>query len=169
MITIVMKTMIMMMICPSNYPCKALIIFDEKIILDKKGLWKKTKKISEGGTCKLVIISVLNWLIGLSTTNFWFRSNLGAFKSLFNCFGLLLFSLKDIDECMEYTFQCQDASQTCSNIHGSYKCVCGEDLYWIDNKCQGLLAKEFSCYLTHDMAWIWSDLSMVWTHLSRIV
>ena len=37
MITIVMKTMIMMMMFPSNYPCKALIIFaKKKIILDKK-------------------------------------------------------------------------------------------------------------------------------------
>ena len=38
MITIVMKTMIMMMMCPSNYPCKALIIFDKKKV-DKKGLF----------------------------------------------------------------------------------------------------------------------------------
>ena len=89
--------------------------------------------------------------------------------NLLNWFGLPLFSLKDIDECMEFTFQCQDASQTCSNLHGSYKCVCGEDLYWIDNKCQGLLANEFSCYLTQCMAWICSDLSMIWTHLQRIV
>ncbi|KAM7439520.1 hypothetical protein ABFA07_011180 [Porites harrisoni] len=48
------------------------------------------------------------------------------------------YTCNDIDECREFTFQCQDASQTCSNLHGSYKCVCGEDLYWIDNKCQGL-------------------------------
>ena len=89
--------------------------------------------------------------------------------ALLKCFGLPLFSLKDIDECMEFTFQCQDASQTCSNLHGSYKCVCGEDLYWIDNKCQGLLANVFSCYLTQGMAWICSDLSMIWTHLHRIV
>ena len=33
---IIMNIMIMMMMCPSNYPCKALIIFDEQIILDKK-------------------------------------------------------------------------------------------------------------------------------------
>ena len=39
MITIVMKTMIMMMMCPSDYLCQALIIFDEKIILDKKELF----------------------------------------------------------------------------------------------------------------------------------
>ena len=39
---------------------------------------------------------------------------------------------------MEFTFQCQDASQKCENLYGSYKCVCGEGLYWIDNKCQGL-------------------------------
>ncbi|XP_020608629.1 uncharacterized protein LOC110047223 [Orbicella faveolata] len=26
----------------------------------------------------------------------------------------------------------------CENKPGSYKCVCGEGLYWIDNKCQGL-------------------------------
>lgn len=25
----------------------------------------------------------------------------------------------------------------CQNTFGSYKCVCGEGLYWIDNKCQG--------------------------------
>lgn len=44
----------------------------------------------------------------------------------------------DIDECLEFTFQCQDESQKCKNTRGSYKCVCDEGLYWIDNKCQGL-------------------------------
>ena len=28
-------------------------------------------------------------------------------------------------------------SQKCRNTRGSYKCVCDEGLYWIDNKCQG--------------------------------
>ena len=38
MMKIMMKITLMMMMCPSNYPCKALIIFDEQIIIDKKGL-----------------------------------------------------------------------------------------------------------------------------------
>ena len=44
--------------------------------------------------------------------------------------------MADIDECLEGTFKCDD-SMECKNIHGFYKCVCGEGLYWIDNKCQG--------------------------------
>lgn len=44
--------------------------------------------------------------------------------------------MTDIDECLAWTFKCND-SMECKNIHGSYKCVCGEGLYWIDNKCQG--------------------------------
>ena len=44
--------------------------------------------------------------------------------------------MADIDECLEGTFKC-DVSMECKNIHGSYKCVCGEGLYWIDNRCQG--------------------------------
>ena len=47
-----------------------------------------------------------------------------------------LYFMADIDECLEGTFNCDD-SMECKNIHGSYKCVCGEGLYWIDNKCQG--------------------------------
>ncbi|RMX36464.1 hypothetical protein pdam_00010052, partial [Pocillopora damicornis] len=44
----------------------------------------------------------------------------------------------DIDECLEWTFKCQDSSQRCKNTQGSYKCVCEEGLYWIDNACKGL-------------------------------
>lgn len=43
----------------------------------------------------------------------------------------------DIDECLLFTFECQDESLQCENNRGTYKCVCGEGLYWIDNKCQG--------------------------------
>ncbi|CAH3044151.1 unnamed protein product [Pocillopora meandrina] len=43
----------------------------------------------------------------------------------------------DIDECLEWTFKCQDSSQRCKNTQGSYKCVCEEGLYWIDSACKG--------------------------------
>ena len=49
----------------------------------------------------------------------------------------LLAIFSDIDECLEFTFKCKDDSQKCINTRGSYKCVCEEGLYWIDNKCQG--------------------------------
>ena len=52
-----------------------------------------------------------------------------------------LYFMADIDECLEGTFKC-DVSMECKNIHGSYKCVCGEGLYWIDNKCQGKTKKK---------------------------
>lgn len=43
----------------------------------------------------------------------------------------------DVDECQEWTFNCTDDSQKCENTYGSYKCVCDEGLYWIDNMCKG--------------------------------
>ena len=49
---------------------------------------------------------------------------------------ILFISTPDIDECMEFTFNC-DPSQKCENTPGSYKCVCDEGLYWIDNMCKG--------------------------------
>ncbi|XP_068712588.1 uncharacterized protein [Montipora foliosa] len=48
------------------------------------------------------------------------------------------FTCNDIDECLLFTYECQDESMQCENKPGSYDCVCGEGLYWIDNKCQGL-------------------------------
>ncbi|KAL9953601.1 hypothetical protein ACROYT_G041044 [Oculina patagonica] len=48
------------------------------------------------------------------------------------------FTCNDVDECVAFTFNCTDDSQICQNTHGSYKCVCGEGLYWINNTCQGL-------------------------------
>ena len=43
----------------------------------------------------------------------------------------------DIDECLEWTFQCPDPSQRCENTQGSYKCKCEAGLYWINNTCKG--------------------------------
>jgi len=48
------------------------------------------------------------------------------------------FTCNDIDKCLLFTYKCEDESMQCENKPGSYKCVCGEGLYWIDNKCQGL-------------------------------
>jgi hypothetical protein len=45
----------------------------------------------------------------------------------------------DINECMRWTFNCTDSSQICVNTDGSYKCECEEGLYWIDNKCKGII------------------------------
>jgi len=53
-----------------------------------------------------------------------------TFHEIF-CFGL------DIDECLEWTFQCSDASQRCVNTQGSYKCKCEDGLYWINETCKG--------------------------------
>lgn len=43
----------------------------------------------------------------------------------------------DVDECLAWTFDCEDDSQMCENTYGSYKCVCAEGLYWIDGQCKG--------------------------------
>ena len=59
-------------------------------------------------------------------------------------YQLIFLVFQDIDECLEFTFQCQDESQKCKNTRGSYKCVCDEGLYWIDNKCKG---KKLQSYL----------------------
>ena len=55
-----------------------------------------------------------------------------------------LCKLLDVDECMAWAFKCQDQFQECRNTYGSYKCVCEEGLYWIDNQCKGEAGKEIS-------------------------
>ena len=52
-----------------------------------------------------------------------------------------LCSRSDIDECLEWTFQCPDPSQRCQNTQGFYKCNCEDGLYWINETCKG---KRFS-------------------------
>ena len=49
----------------------------------------------------------------------------------------LLVNTPDVDECLAWTFDCEDDSQMCENTYGSYKCVCAEGLYWIDGQCKG--------------------------------
>ena len=49
----------------------------------------------------------------------------------------LLVNTSDVDECLTWTFDCEDDSQMCENTYGSYKCVCAEGLYWIDGQCKG--------------------------------
>ena len=49
----------------------------------------------------------------------------------------LLVHTSDVDECLAWTFDCEDDSQMCENTYGSYKCVCAEGLYWIDGQCKG--------------------------------
>ena len=34
-------------------------------------------------------------------------------------------------------FNCTDEFHICVNTRGSYKCVCGQNLYFIDGKCRG--------------------------------
>ena len=71
----------------------------------------------------------------------WFFLSLSVFmlllQSTFSNLSLYFSYFQDVSECLEFTFQCQDESQKCENTYGSYKCVCEEGLYWIDNKCQG--------------------------------
>ena len=49
----------------------------------------------------------------------------------------LIVKTLDVDECLAWTFDCEDDSQMCENTYGSYKCVCAEGLYWIDGQCKG--------------------------------
>ena len=59
------------------------------------------------------------------------------------CFFLLLlllffFFTADINECVnDDLFNCTDEFHICVNTRGSYKCVCGQNLYFIDGKCRG--------------------------------
>ena len=49
----------------------------------------------------------------------------------------LIVNTLDVDECLAWTFDCEDDSQMCENTYGSYKCACAEGLYWIDGQCKG--------------------------------
>ena len=49
----------------------------------------------------------------------------------------LILNTSDVDECLAWTFDCEDDSQMCENTYGSYKCVCAEGLFWIGGQCKG--------------------------------
>lgn len=61
----------------------------------------------------------------------------------------LLVNTSDVDECLAWTFDCEDESQMCENTYGSYKCVCAEGLYWIDGKCKGEISILLRCIVNH--------------------
>ena len=58
----------------------------------------------------------------------------------------LLVNTPDVDECLAWTFDCEDDSQMCENTYGSYKCVCAEGLYWIDGQCKGEIHFKPLCW-----------------------
>ena len=60
----------------------------------------------------------------------------------FSVVFLLLFFFSffnaDINECVnDDIFNCTDEFHICVNTRGSYKCECGQNLYFIDGKCRG--------------------------------
>ena len=53
-------------------------------------------------------------------------------------FGLYFVFASDVNECVDEDFyNCTDEFHMCVNTRGSYKCECGQDLYFIDGKCRG--------------------------------
>ena len=60
------------------------------------------------------------------------------FFVLFLLLLLFFFFNADINECVnDDLFNCTDEFHICVNTRGSYKCVCGQNLYFIDGKCRG--------------------------------
>ena len=56
---------------------------------------------------------------------------------LFVCLFVCFFNA-DINECVnDDLFNCTDEFHICVNTRGSYKCECGQNLYFIDGKCRG--------------------------------
>ena len=61
---------------------------------------------------------------------------------IYSSYRYLFANTSDVDECLAWTFDCEDDSQMCENTYGSYKCVCAEGLYWIDGQCKGETSRD---------------------------
>ena len=58
-------------------------------------------------------------------------------------FFFFFFFHADINECVnDDLFNCTDEFHVCVNTRGSYKCVCGQNLYFIDGKCRGNMSVQ---------------------------